>query len=80
MWQKLDMLYLRNSETWKYDLEAMYRHAVDLSQGGLLEVNIEDFESDSLITYIAYMLSLKLESNVRFDEILHLIYCFSYKQ
>ncbi|ESQ46999.1 hypothetical protein EUTSA_v10027905mg [Eutrema salsugineum] len=33
--------------------EAMCRRAVDLSQGGLLEINIEDFGTDSLLTYIA---------------------------
>lgn len=33
--------------------EAMCRSAVDLSQGGLVEINIEYFGSDSLLAYIA---------------------------
>lgn len=33
--------------------EAMCRRAVDLSQGGLLEIKIEYFGSDSLLAYIA---------------------------
>ncbi|VVB07128.1 unnamed protein product [Arabis nemorensis] len=50
MWRKIDM---RNSETMDYDFEAICRHAVDRSQGGLLEIRIEGFGSDSLLTYIA---------------------------
>ncbi|CAE6137772.1 unnamed protein product [Arabidopsis arenosa] len=49
MWQKInlqDCLY-------RFDFEGMCRHIVDLSQGGLLEINIGHFVSDSLLSYIA---------------------------
>ncbi|CAA7047002.1 unnamed protein product [Microthlaspi erraticum] len=50
MWRKINMTYL---EDIGYDFEAMCCHAVDRSQGGLLEIKIEGFGSDSLLTYIA---------------------------
>ncbi|XP_010431264.1 PREDICTED: putative F-box/LRR-repeat protein 9 [Camelina sativa] len=50
MWRKID---LRNLDGLVYDLETMCRHAVDLSQGGLLEINIDDYTTTSLLTYIA---------------------------
>lgn len=37
----------------KYNREIMWRHAVDRSQGGLLEIDISCFGSDSLLNYIA---------------------------
>jgi len=43
--------------------EAICRNAVDRSEGGLLEINIGDFGSDSLLTYIAERFS----SNSSFD-------------
>lgn len=52
-WTKIETRISKNFDVWKYDLEAMCRHAVDLSRGGLLEINIEDFGSDSLLSYIA---------------------------
>ncbi|CAE6230276.1 unnamed protein product [Arabidopsis arenosa] len=52
-WTKIETRMSKNFDVWKYDLEAMCRHAVDLSRGGLLEINIEDFGSDSLLSYIA---------------------------
>ncbi|WZZ41404.1 hypothetical protein YC2023_037663 [Brassica napus] len=36
-----------------YNLDIMYRHAVDRSQGGLVEIEIWDFGTDSLVNYIA---------------------------
>ncbi|EFH40230.1 hypothetical protein ARALYDRAFT_917899 [Arabidopsis lyrata subsp. lyrata] len=50
MWTKIETRMSKNFDVWKYDLEAMCRHAVDLSRGGLLEINIEDFGSDSLLS------------------------------
>ncbi|XP_010422439.1 PREDICTED: putative F-box/LRR-repeat protein 9 [Camelina sativa] len=50
MWRKID---LRNLDGLVYDLETMCRHAVDLSQGGLLEINIDHYTTTSLLTYIA---------------------------
>ncbi|CAH8278994.1 unnamed protein product [Arabidopsis lyrata] len=59
MWTKIEMRIPKNFDVWKdmcrhvFDLDAMCRHAVDLSRGGLLEIYIEFFGSDSLLTYIA---------------------------
>ncbi|XP_010485080.1 PREDICTED: putative F-box/LRR-repeat protein 9 [Camelina sativa] len=50
MWRKIDLLLPR---TRFYDLQAMYRQAIDLSSGGLLEINFVDIGSDSLLTYTA---------------------------
>ncbi|CAH8391004.1 unnamed protein product [Eruca vesicaria subsp. sativa] len=64
MFRKIDM---RNSEDMGYsieiikivmgisgdNLEIMCRHAVDRSQGGLVEINIRHIGSDSLLNYIA---------------------------
>ncbi|KAJ0264970.1 F-box domain-containing protein [Hirschfeldia incana] len=50
MWRKIDMLNFGDKE---YNLEMMCRHAVDRSQGGLLEIDISCFGSDSLFNYIA---------------------------
>ncbi|CAA7046998.1 unnamed protein product [Microthlaspi erraticum] len=49
MWRKIVMRGLGV----EYDLEVMCRHAVDRSQGGLLEIEIWQFGTDSLLTYIA---------------------------
>ncbi|KAF8112189.1 hypothetical protein N665_0066s0063 [Sinapis alba] len=50
MWRKIDM---RNSGDLVLNLEAMCRHAVDRSQGGLVEIVIWNFGTDSLLNYIA---------------------------
>ncbi|CAA7046999.1 unnamed protein product [Microthlaspi erraticum] len=54
MWRKIVMHergYL--TDRVKYELAIMCRHAVDRSQGGLLEIEIWHFATDSLLTYIA---------------------------
>ncbi|XP_024010097.1 F-box protein SKIP19 [Eutrema salsugineum] len=53
MWRKIDMRNLGNGRSFYYDFESMCRHAIDRSEGGLVEINIGDFGSDSLLTYIA---------------------------
>ncbi|RID43383.1 hypothetical protein BRARA_I00247 [Brassica rapa] len=50
MWRKIDM---RNSGDLVLNLEMMCRHAVDRSQGGLVEIDIWHFGTDSLLNYIA---------------------------
>ncbi|KAG5381456.1 hypothetical protein IGI04_032926 [Brassica rapa subsp. trilocularis] len=50
MWRKIDFRYFGDK---KYNLETMCRHAVDLCQGGLLEIDISCFGTDSLLNYIA---------------------------
>ncbi|XP_019087391.1 PREDICTED: putative F-box/LRR-repeat protein 23 [Camelina sativa] len=52
VWRKIDMRNLGDFAT-KYDLEIMCRHAVDLSQGGLVDIDIWDFDTDDLLYYIA---------------------------
>ncbi|XP_010435265.1 PREDICTED: putative F-box/LRR-repeat protein 23 [Camelina sativa] len=52
MWRKIDMSNLGDFAT-KYDLMIMCRHAVDLSQGGLVDIDIWDFGTDDLLYYIA---------------------------
>ncbi|KAF8112193.1 hypothetical protein N665_0066s0067 [Sinapis alba] len=52
MWRKIDMRNL--GALWlKLNLEMMCRHAVDRSQGGLVEIDIWHFGTDSLLNYIA---------------------------
>ncbi|KAG7537636.1 F-box-like domain superfamily [Arabidopsis suecica] len=53
MWRKIDMENVSHFKPMVNDVEVICRHAVDRSQGGLLEINIGDFGSDSLLTYIA---------------------------
>ncbi|KFK33579.1 hypothetical protein AALP_AA5G032200 [Arabis alpina] len=61
MWRKIDMRILVPHAS-----REMCHNLVDRSKGGLVEINIGDFGSDSLLTYIAYRssnlrsLSLKL--------------------
>ncbi|CAG7881694.1 unnamed protein product [Brassica rapa] len=50
MWRKIVM---HNVEDLRYNLDIMCRHAVDRSQGGLVEIEIWDFGTDSLVNYIA---------------------------
>ncbi|XP_010440581.1 PREDICTED: putative F-box/LRR-repeat protein 23 [Camelina sativa] len=52
VWRKIDMRNLGDFAT-KYDLEIMCRHAVDLSQCGLVDIDIWDFGTDDLLYYIA---------------------------
>lgn len=49
-----------------YDPEIMCRHAVDRSQGGLLEIDLWYFGTDELLNYIAdrFCLCLSLISRV----------------
>lgn len=56
MWREIEMRDMgKYEEAMDYyrAAEAMCRRAVDLSQGGLLEINIEYFGTDSLLAYIA---------------------------
>ncbi|CAA7047001.1 unnamed protein product [Microthlaspi erraticum] len=53
MWRKIDMLNPGDLGSMPYDLEVMCRHAVDRSQGGLLEIDIWYFGTDELLNYIA---------------------------
>ncbi|EOA22662.1 hypothetical protein CARUB_v10003364mg [Capsella rubella] len=53
MWKKIDLRDLGNREKGDLDFDILCRHAVDLSQGGLLEIHLESFATDSLLTYIA---------------------------
>ncbi|XP_010455875.2 PREDICTED: F-box protein SKIP19-like [Camelina sativa] len=53
MWQKINMRDLGNRRLKDLDFDILCRHAVDLSQGGLLEINLDFFSSDSLLAYIA---------------------------
>ncbi|CAH8273269.1 unnamed protein product [Arabidopsis lyrata] len=54
IWRKIDMRNLRKLYC-IFDMEACCRHVVDLSQGGLLEINIDQwqFENTCLLNYIA---------------------------
>ncbi|CAG7859769.1 unnamed protein product, partial [Brassica rapa] len=60
-WRKIDMCSIDDG---RFNLEFMCRHAVDRSQGGLVEINIWHFGTDSLLNYIAdrssNLISLKL--------------------
>ncbi|CAH8276926.1 unnamed protein product [Arabidopsis lyrata] len=53
MWRKIDMHYLGDMGSMIYDFESMCRHAVDRSQGGLVEIDIWHFGTDDLLNYIA---------------------------
>ncbi|ESQ38045.1 hypothetical protein EUTSA_v10028845mg [Eutrema salsugineum] len=53
MWRKIDMDNLGDLGSMGYDLEVMCRHAVDRSQGGLVEIDIWYFGTDELLNYIA---------------------------
>ncbi|XP_033140147.1 F-box protein SKIP19-like [Brassica rapa] len=57
MWRKIVMHYLGN--LW-YDRDIMCRHVVDRSQGGLIEIEIWYFCTDSLLNYVADRLCLSL--------------------
>ncbi|WZZ41405.1 hypothetical protein YC2023_037664 [Brassica napus] len=51
MWRKIVMHDL--GESMEFDLEIMCRHAVDLSQGGLIQIDIRHFGTDYLLKYIS---------------------------
>ncbi|KAL0352808.1 UNVERIFIED_CONTAM: F-box protein SKIP19 [Sesamum angustifolium] len=53
MWQSIDMRNEGNLWEMPYDLEKMCRHAVDRSQGQLIDINVEYFGSDELLLYIS---------------------------
>ncbi|CAK9142848.1 unnamed protein product [Ilex paraguariensis] len=53
MWRVIDMCNLGDLHSIPYDLEKMCRHAVDRSQGQLIDINIEYFGTDELLEYIA---------------------------
>ncbi|KAL0865308.1 hypothetical protein Bca101_044426 [Brassica carinata] len=61
MWRKIEMC---NPESLQHKYyENMCRHAVDRSQGGLVEIHIWHFCTDSLLSYIAHrFLSLPLRT------------------
>ncbi|KAL6216792.1 hypothetical protein ACLB2K_010010 [Fragaria x ananassa] len=52
MWRTIDMRNDGDLKALEYDLEIMCRHAVDLSRGELLDVNIEHFGTDQLLQYM----------------------------
>ncbi|EOA21150.1 hypothetical protein CARUB_v10001497mg [Capsella rubella] len=53
MWRKIDMHNHGDVEDMKCDLDIMCRHAVDRSQGGLIEIDLWNIGSDDLLIYIA---------------------------
>ncbi|KDP34969.1 hypothetical protein JCGZ_09257 [Jatropha curcas] len=53
MWRSIDMHNLGNSWDVECDPEKMCRYAVDKSCGGLIDINIEYFGTDDLLSYIA---------------------------
>ncbi|CAF1924100.1 BnaC05g05260D [Brassica napus] len=58
MWRKIEM---RSLDPWQHKYhEKMCRHAVDRSQGGLVEIHPWNFCTNSLLSYIAHRFSLAL--------------------
>ncbi|KAL8113284.1 F-box protein SKIP19-like [Apium graveolens] len=53
MWRVIDMQNHGDFSDMPYDLEIMCRHAIDRSQGQLVEINIEYFGTDELMEYLA---------------------------
>ncbi|KAK4488141.1 hypothetical protein RD792_003883 [Penstemon davidsonii] len=55
MWRSIDMRNKVNiwEMPYEYDLEKMCRHAVDRSEGQLIDINIENFGTDDLLLYIS---------------------------
>ncbi|CAK9140259.1 unnamed protein product, partial [Ilex paraguariensis] len=53
MWRVIDIHSSGALFDMLYDLESMCRHAVDRSEGHLVEVNFEYFGTDELLHYIA---------------------------
>ncbi|CAA0393541.1 F-box protein SKIP19 [Arabidopsis thaliana] len=54
MWRKIDMHNLGDLDDMDYNLEIMCRHAVDRSQGGLVDIGIWYFGTVDLLNYIAH--------------------------
>ncbi|CAL9015947.1 unnamed protein product [Prunus brigantina] len=52
MWRTIDMANDADYDDMFYNLDAMCRHAVDRSCGGLVDINIEHFGDDDLLKYI----------------------------
>ncbi|XP_062006850.1 F-box protein SKIP19-like, partial [Rosa rugosa] len=52
IWRKIDMRNDGDLEDMDYDLEEMFRHAVNRSSGNLVDINIEYFGTDELLEYI----------------------------
>ncbi|XVE94242.1 hypothetical protein REPUB_Repub01dG0264700 [Reevesia pubescens] len=52
MWRSIDMWNLGDLHDMPYSLEKMCMHAIDRSCGGLVDINIEYFGTDDLLTYI----------------------------
>ncbi|KAE8727619.1 F-box protein SKIP19 [Hibiscus syriacus] len=53
MWKSIDMRNLGDLHNMEYDPEKMCIHAVDRSCGQLLDINIENFGPDELLSYIS---------------------------
>ncbi|GLT46892.1 hypothetical protein SLA2020_206200 [Shorea laevis] len=53
MWLSIDMRHRGDLHDMNYDLEKMCIHAVDRSNGKLVDINIEHFDTDELLAYIA---------------------------
>ncbi|XVF68319.1 hypothetical protein PTKIN_Ptkin10aG0195200 [Pterospermum kingtungense] len=53
MWRSIDMCNLGELHEMPYDLEEMCMHAIDRSCGGLVDISIEFFGTDELLTYMA---------------------------
>ncbi|VVB07870.1 unnamed protein product [Arabis nemorensis] len=53
LWRKIDMRSLKTRKLDRHDLDKMCRNAVDRSEGGLVEISIGNFCTDSLLNYIA---------------------------
>ncbi|VVB14225.1 unnamed protein product [Arabis nemorensis] len=49
VWRKIDIGFCKQG----YKFDSMCRHAIDRSQGGLVEINLGNCCSDSLLSYIA---------------------------
>ncbi|KAF3550825.1 hypothetical protein DY000_02001908 [Brassica cretica] len=60
MWRKIVMHDL--GESMEFDLEIMCRHAVDLSQGGLIQIDIRHFANQSVFVCDCYSLTLHFRS------------------
>ncbi|XP_015878944.3 F-box protein SKIP19 [Ziziphus jujuba] len=52
MWRTIDMRNPGDTYGMDYDLETMCRHAIDLSCGQLVDINIEFFGTDELLKYL----------------------------
>lgn len=53
MWRVIDMQNHGDLCDLPYDLDIMCRHAIDRSQGQLVDINIEYFGNDELMEYLA---------------------------